>query len=206
MNSNIAWLEWAKELQFLAQCGLTYCNDIYDIERYERIREISAEMVQRQTNIPLENIKEVFCNETGFQTPKLDTRAAIIQDGKILLVQEKDGRWSLPGGWVDVNQSVRENTIKEVLEEAGLEVRALRLVALHDRNRRNQPIYIHEICKIFVLCEIISGQFRPNSETIGSGFFAPDALPPLAGEKNNTDQVRMCFEAHADEHWPVVFD
>ena len=108
------WLEWAIELQSLAQAGLTYGKDIFDRERYERIREISAEIMAYKTDIPVQKVKDLFCNETGYQTPKLDTRAAIFQNGKILLVKENSGKWSLPGGWVDVNVSVKENTIKEL--------------------------------------------------------------------------------------------
>ena len=100
------WLEWAIELQSLAQAGLTYGKDIFDRERYERIREISAEIMAYKTDIPVQKVKDLFCNETGYQTPKLDTRAAIFQNGKILLVKENSGKWSLPGGWVDVNVSV----------------------------------------------------------------------------------------------------
>ena len=118
------WLEWAIELQSLAQAGLTYGKDIYDKERYERIREISAEIVSNYTDMSIEKVKDLFCNEVGYQTPKLDTRAAIFEDGKILLVRENNGKWSLPGGWVDVNVSVKENTIKEVKEESGLDVSA----------------------------------------------------------------------------------
>lgn len=206
MHSDDLWIHWAQELQFLAQCGLAYGKDVYDIERYERVREISAEMVAHMTEIPIARVRELFCNETGFQTPKLDTRAAIFQDGRILLVQENDGRWSLPGGWVDVNLSIRENVIKEVREEAGLEVRALRLIALHDRNRHNKPVYIYGVCKAFVLCEAISGSFQPNSETIGSAYFLQDALPCLAEEKVNSEQIGMCFRAQADPHWTVEFD
>ena len=110
------WLNWAIELQSLAQAGMTYGKDIYDRERYERIREISAEIIAHKSEIPVETVKDLFCNETGYQTPKLDTRAAIFKDDKILLVRENNGKWSLPGGWVDVNVSVKENAIKEVKE------------------------------------------------------------------------------------------
>ena len=108
------------ELQSLAQAGIHYTKDPYDEERFERIREIAAEMIAHKSEIPLDKVKDLFCCEIGYQTPKLETRAAVFQDGKILLVQENDGKWSLPGGWCDVNISARENTVKEVKEEAGL--------------------------------------------------------------------------------------
>lgn len=140
-NQQPKWLEWAKELQFIAQAGLTYSKDAFDIERFERIREISAEILSLQSGLSLEKIKSLFCNEEGFQTPKLDSRAAIFKDNKILLVKEKNGTWSLPGGWVDVNQTIKTNTVKEVKEEAGLDVEAIRIIAVQDRNLHNLPPY-----------------------------------------------------------------
>ena len=189
------WLEWAIELQSLAQAGLTYGKDIFDRERYERIREISAEIMAYKTDIPVQKVKDLFCNETGYQTPKLDTRAAIFQNGKILLVKENSGKWSLPGGWVDVNVSVKENTIKEVKEEAGLDVTADKVIAIQDRSKHNLPVYAYGVCKIFVLCTIIGGAFKENIETTGFAYFSENELPELATEKNNEEQVKMCFEA-----------
>ena len=114
------WLDWAIELQSLAQAGLTYGRDVYDLERYQRLRDIAAEMLASQTDLPLEQVKTLFCNETGYQTPKVDTRAAVFREGRILLVRENDGAWSLPGGWCEVNLSIGENAERETLEEAGL--------------------------------------------------------------------------------------
>lgn len=205
-NQQPEWLEWAKELQFIAQAGLTYSKDAFDIERFERIREISAEIVSRQTGLPLEKVKDLFCNEEGFQTPKLDTRAAIFKANRILLVKEKNGTWSLPGGWVDVNQTIKSNTIKEVKEEAGLDVEATRIIAVQDRNLHNLPPYAYNVCKVFVLCETKGGDFQPNIETIESGYFSLDEIPPLAEEKNNKEQIEMCFAAYRDKDWEVQFD
>lgn len=200
------WIKWAMELQFIAQAGLTYSPDVYDQERFQRIRELSAELLQAYTDSSMEKINSVFCNEEGFQTPKMDTRAAIFQDGKILLVKEATGLWSMPGGWVDVNQSIKTNTVKEVKEEAGLDVIPVKLIALHDRNRHNIPVYAYGICKAFVLCEAAEGSFCSNTETVASGYFALDDLPALALDKNNEEQVRMCFEAYGSPNWEPVFD
>lgn len=203
---NEKWLEWAKELQFLAQAGLTYSKDCYDIERFERIREIAAEMVAYKTEIPLNKVKDLFCNETGFQTPKIDTRAAIFKENKILLVKETSGTWSLPGGWCDVMESVKSNTEKEVWEEAGLKAEAVKLIAIQDRNKHNVPPYAYGIMKVFFLCTVSGGEFQENIETTASEYFTLDELPELSLEKNTKEQIQMCFEAYADPNWKVVFD
>lgn len=200
------WLNWAIELQSLAQAGLTYSKDAYDIERFERIREISAEMVAHKSDTPIDKVKNLFCSETGYQTPKLDTRAAVFKDEKILLVRENNGKWSLPGGWVDVNVSVGENAVKEVKEESGLDVKAERIIAVQDRAKHNLPVYAYGICKVFVLCSLIGGHFEKNIETTGFDYFTPEELPPLAEEKNTAEQIKMCFEAYKNNNWQVQFD
>lgn len=206
MKTNEKWLQWAVELQSLAQAGLFYGKDVFDLERYERIREIAAEMIAYKTEIPLEKVQNLFCSDVGYQTPKLDSRAAIFQDGKILLVQEKNGTWSLPGGWVDMNVSVKENVIKEVKEEAGLNVSADRVIAVQDREKHNQPVYAYKVCKIFVLCTVLGGNFEENSETVQSGYFRLEELPQLAEEKNTREQIELCFRANEAEVWETQFD
>lgn len=200
------WLSWAIELQFIAQTGQTYSKDPFDLERFGRIREIAAEIMTAKSGLDMETVRDLFCNESGFQTPKLDTRAAIFDNGRILLVRESSGKWSLPGGWVDVDQSVASNTVKEAKEEAGLDVEPVRLIAVLDGNRKQPRHYVYGICKIFVLCRAKGGRFTPNIETTESAFFSPDDLPPLFTEKNTEEQIRMCFLAAADENWQVLFD
>ena len=206
MDKKEKWLDWAVELQSIAQAGLFYGKDVFDKERYERIREIAAEMVSLQSEIPVEKVKDLFCNEVGYQTPKLDTRAAIFQDDKILLVKENNGTWSLPGGWVDVDISVEENVIKEVKEEAGLDVTADLVIAVQDREKHNLPIYAYKVCKIFVLCTITGGSFQKNIETQESRYFPKNALPPLAEEKNTAEQIHMCFDAYHTPNWKTLLD
>lgn len=201
------WLAWAKELQFLAQAGLTYTKDPFDVERFQRIRDIAAEMVSAGSGLPVDAVKGLFCNEVGFQTPKIDTRAALFDEaGRILLVHENDGRWSLPGGWCDALQSVARNAVKEVREEAGLDCEVERLVALHDWNRRNARASAWNVLKVILLCRPLGGAFRANIETTGIGWFTADALPPLAVEKNTPEQIALCFAAHADPNWRPPID
>ena len=136
---NYTWLNWAKELQAIAQNGLAYTQNPFDEERYTRLREISAEIMSLYSSLSVKKVMNLFCNEQGFQTPKIDTRAAIFKNNKILLVKENDGRWSLPGGWCDFDQTIKTNTEKEVLEEAGLIVKAIKIIAIQDRNKYNMP-------------------------------------------------------------------
>jgi len=206
MEQNEKWLQWAVELQSLAQAGIHYTKDPYDEERFERIREIAAEMIARQSEIPVAKVTDLFCSEIGYQTPKLDTRAAVFQNGKILLVKENNGTWSLPGGWVDVHVSVKENTVKEVKEEAGLDVTADMVIAVQDREKHNLPVYAYKVCKIFILCTALGGTFESNIETVESNYFGPDELPQLAEEKNNEEQIRMCFDAYRSDSWKTLFD
>ena len=206
MDKNEKWLQWAVELQSIAQSGLFYGKDVFDKERYEQVRNIAAEMIAYKTDISTEKVKDLFCNEIGYQTPKLDTRAAIFKEDMILLVKEKNGTWSLPGGWVDVDLSVKENAIKEVKEEAGLDVTADLVIAVQDREKHNLPIYAYKVCKVFVLCTVIGGNFEDNIETVGSEYFGLGELPKLATEKNTEEQIQMCFDAYHSEYWKTQFD
>ena len=201
------WLNWAVELQAIAQSALAYCKDPYDIERFLRIREISAEMVSHQSEFPLEKVRDLFCCERGYQTPKLDCRGVVFQDGKILMVQETSGLWTLPGGWMDIGLTVGENTAKEVKEEAGLDVIPRRLIAVQDWVKNNHPVNpVYSICKVFVECELRCGEFAPNMETVAMGWFSLDELPPLLTEKSTMEQIQLCFQAQGQEHWQTVFD
>ena len=201
------WQKWAIEIQSLAQAGLAYTDNVYDIERYERLRSIAAEMMAEKSGLGVEKVKGLFCNETGYQTPKIDTRGVIFKDGKLLLVHENNGTWALPGGWCDVLESVESNTVKEIREETGLTARAVRLLAVQDRNKHNKPAYAYGVCKIFVQCEIIGGKFEENIETTEMKYFGADELPEnLAEEKTSRDQLEMCFKAYTDDNWQTQFD
>lgn len=203
---NHKWLTTAMEMQFIAQAGLSYTKDDFDYERFTRLSEMAAEIMSEYTDLPIEKVKTLFCNETGYQTPKLDTRSVIFKDDKILLVKERDGRWSLPGGWVDVNQSICDNLIKEAKEEAGLNVIPTRLIAIHDRNRHNTPLYAYGITKIFMLCEVVSGNFQQNIETSASDYFSLENLPTLSLGKNTKEQLELCFAAAKDPNWIPIID
>lgn len=199
-------LSWAVELQSLAQAGLFYGKDKFDLERFQRIREISAEMLAAKTGVSLDKARDIFCSETGYQTPKIDTRAAIFKGGKILLVRESDGRWTMPGGWCEVNLSPAESTVKEAKEESGLDVVVEKLIAVHDRERRNAKTYVFGVAKMFFLCKATGGEFAPNIETTAAEYFAEEDLPPLAEEKCTAAQIELCFEAYRADFWEAQFD
>lgn len=200
------WLTWAISLQCIAQAGLYYGKQGFDLERYQAIRDISRDMIAHQTDLSPEKVTDLFCNGIGSQTPKLDTRAVIFIEDKILLVKENNGFWSLPGGWVDVDLSIKENTIKEVKEEAGLDVQAERIIAIMDRAKHNLPLYPYGVTKVFVECKVLGGSFQANSETIASQYFSLSDIPRLATEKNTVEQVELCFKAKNNNDWKVFFD
>ena len=204
---NDPWLDFAIRIQSIAQAGLQYGKDKFDLERYGALRQIAAEMLALRTDIPTEKIRGLFCNETGYQTPKVDTRAAVFRDGKILLVRENNGTWSLPGGWCDVDRSIASNTEKEVLEETGLTVAAARLIAVQDWRKHNVTNYAWGVVKTFMLCRLVGGAFRENTETTATDWFGQDALPAnLAVEKCTREQILLCFDALAHPDAPTLFD
>ncbi len=199
-------LQWALDLQGIAQTGLYYGSGKFDMERYEQIRQIAAEMISYRMEIPIDKVKDIFCSDVGYLTPKLDTRAAIFKGDKILLVKESSGQWSMPGGWVEPDKSIMENTVKEAWEEAGLNVTADRMIALYDLDKNNLKLHPFKVIKAFVLCTVVGGHFQENLETVDSGYFGLDELPELTQDKNTRDQVALCFKAKDAEHWETVFD
>ena len=204
---NNKWLKWATELQSIAQAGLTFGENRYDLDRYQKIRDLSVEILHEYTDIDETKIRDLFASETGYQTPKIDIRAAVIKDNKILLVNEKvDGKWSLPGGWADVNTSVSESAVRECAEEAGATVVPTRIIAIHLGNRHNNHNFPYTIYKIFVECELVDYHFRENTETLGSGFFSSDQLPPLSTERNTLEQIEMCFKSKSSDKFEALFD
>jgi ADP-ribose pyrophosphatase YjhB (NUDIX family) len=201
------WLKWAAEMQSIAQAGLTFSENKYDLDRYEQLRNLATVIVQEYTDIPNEKLKDLFAGETGYQTPKVDIRAAVFKDDQILMVREKiDGRWSLPGGWADVNTTVSESATKECLEEAGAVVVPERIIAIHTADRQFDFVYPYTIYKIFIQCKLLNWSFKENTETYGSDFFGLKNLPELSTERNTVKQIKMCFEAKEKVLFEALFD
>ena len=205
---NDVWKKWAQELQFLSQCSLAYSKDKFDRERSERIREIACEMLSYKYDIPIEKVKIDFAGELGYQTPKVETRAAVIKDNKILLVKEQfDGKWALPGGYQDVNMSIKENAIKEASEEAGAVVNPVKIIAVLDYNRHHNVNFPFGMVKVFVLCEYVSHSFVENTETLGAEFYSLDELPELSTTRTTKKQLELCFDCYNNiENWETIFD
>ena len=199
------WLSWAKTLQAMAQSGLAYTTNIYDRERYEALRELSVEIMDTYTEAGTEKIKDLFCNEVGYQTPKIDVRGALFKEQKVLLVKEKlDGLWSLPGGWADVGLSIKDNVKKEMVEEAGLVIEPTRLVGIYDwtRNSKETPFSIY---KAVMICDYISGEFKDNIETEEIGYFGLDELPPLS-HRVSYKMIEKSWHAYNDIEWMAEVD
>lgn len=201
------WLMWAQELQALAQSGLTYTKNPFEADRYIRVREIAAEIMATHSGLPAPQINATFEAQGGYATPKIDVRGVVFQDERILLVRElKDGLWTLPGGWGDVGEPPSRAAEREVWEESGYQVRAIKLLALYDRNLHPHPPGMWHIYKIFFLCELLGGSPSTSIETGGAEFFAEDALPPLSLPRVTESQLHRFFEHHRHPDWPTDFD
>ncbi len=202
------WLAWSRELQAMAQTGLTFTRDAYDRERYEALRELAARILAAHCATEAGRIEALFTAETGSATPKVDVRGAVFRDGRILLVREilDDGRWTLPGGWADVNQSPSECVVREVREESGFETVARKLAAVWDRRRHPHPPHPFHIYKMFFLCDLVGGEARTSIETSGVDFFAEDDLPELSLGRTLAPQIHRMFEHYRNPDLPTDFD
>jgi ADP-ribose pyrophosphatase YjhB (NUDIX family) len=203
-----AWLKWAKQLAAISQNGLTYAENPYDIERYEKVREIAAQMMSARSDLDTQDLLAIFAREDGYATPKVDVRGVVFRDGKILLVKERmDDRWTLPGGWADPGQSPSESVVREVLEESGYETRARRLLAVYDRSKHpHEPLVLFHIYKLFFLCEIIGGSPKTSYETTAVDFFAEDEIPELSISRTLPSQIARMFEHYRNPDVPTDFD
>ncbi|MED5018978.1 NUDIX hydrolase [Paenibacillus chibensis] len=205
MDAPLKWLNWAKQMQGIAQTGLAYTKDVYDKERYEQLRALSLEIMEQYTDVESGKLASLFAGEYGYATPKVDIRGVVVKDGRMLMVREKEeGEWSLPGGWADLLLSPSEIVVKEVREESGYEVKALRLLAVMDNHKHNPPAPYHAY-KMFVHCEITGGTAQEGVETSGVQFFGEYELPQLSRNRNTEEQVRLMFELlRSPEQIPVM--
>jgi len=200
------WLAWAREIFSLSQAGLTYSKNDFDLERYRRLQEIAAEIISSQSEFTKDAVLGSFSIQAGYITPKIDVRAAVVQDGKILLVQEKvDDKWSMPGGWADLGEYPSEMVVREVREESGFDVRVDKMIAVYDANRIT-PLEFYHAYKLIFLCTIIGGEAQTSIETFGVDFFAPDELPPLSEFRTNKTMLDEVIAHTKDPNRPTFFD
>ena len=205
--SHHPWLEWIKQVHAVARWGLTYAKDPFDLERYEVLLKLSVEMMADFAQLDTSRIADLFANEVGYLTPKVDVRGVVFQEGKLLMVQEKwDGRWTIPGGWADVGLSPAEVAAKEVQEEAGLIVKPVKMLAMLDKKFYPHPASPYHIYKVFMHCEIVNGEISTGLESQGVGFFSPDDLPELSSHRVTHEQISMLFQHYHDPHRPTDFD
>ncbi len=200
------WLDWAREIFSLSQSGLTYSGNPYDIERYKRLQEITAEIIAAQSAIAKESALESFSMQAGYITPKVDVRGAVVQNGKILLIQERaDNKWAMPGGWADLGNSPASVAEREVLEESGFRVKAEKVVAVLDANRI-EPFEFYHAYKIIFLCKLLGGEPRISYETLAVDFFDLNHLPPLSSYRTNEDMLQEVFAHVENPNRPAAFD
>ncbi|MEI8234206.1 MAG: NUDIX hydrolase [Verrucomicrobiota bacterium] len=208
MPADLPWLDWAKQLAAVAQNGLTFAKDPFDVERYQAVRGIAAEMLAAGSGVPVERVLTLLESELGYSTPKVDVRAAVFREGRLLLVKERsDGGWTLPGGWADPCQSAAECVAREVEEESGYRVRPVELLAVFDRSKHpHEPLFASHLYKLFFRCELIGGEPAATLETEECAFFAEDALPPLSLTRITPDELAAVFEHGRHPGRPADFD
>jgi ADP-ribose pyrophosphatase YjhB (NUDIX family) len=202
------WLTWTKRLQAIAQTGLAFTRDHYDHERYEQLQEIAAEMLAKGTGIEdSQKLLDLFRQEHGYATPKVEVRGAVFRDGEILLVRERDdGGWTVPGGWADVGEPPSAMVEREVKEESGFDVVARKVAAVYDRNKHPHPPSPHHSYKIMFLCDLLGGKATPSYETPEVGFFPRSGLPTLSAARISPFQIERLFEHAAHPESPTLFD
>jgi ADP-ribose pyrophosphatase YjhB (NUDIX family) len=202
------WLIWGRKLHAIAQNGLTYSQNPFDIERYEMLKEVATEIISQGTETSLVLVKGIFDQQCGYITPKLDVRGAVFQDEKILLVKEINdgGKWTLPGGWVDVNEPPSYAVEKEVREESGFKVKAQRLVMVLDRDKHNFPPVLFHTYKLFFICDILGGTPADSIETEGAAFFSEEEIPQLSTSRTTEPQIARLFEYYRNPNYPTDFD
>ena len=200
-------LTWARKVQAIAQNGLTFAQDPFDRERYTQLQELAASIVSAELDIPLGKAKALWEKEEGYATPKVDVRGGVFDRDKVLLVRERsDGKWTLPGGWVDVNDAPSEAVEREIYEESGYRAKAIKLAALVDRNRHPHPPLVHHIYKLFFLCERIGGAATLSHETDGVDFFPVNALPELSTGRTLSSQIERLYQHQLNRDLPTDFD
>jgi ADP-ribose pyrophosphatase YjhB (NUDIX family) len=206
-DPNPRWLDWAREIQSLAQTGLAFTQSHYERLSFDRLSAIAAEILAEHSQLDASEIKRAFSLEPGYATPKVDVRAAVVRDGRILLVQEQaDGKWSMPGGWSDVGDRPSETAERETLEESGFVVRATKLVGAFDANRGKKASMFFHAVKLIFLCDLVGGEARSSMETLAVDFFDFDSLPPLSEQRTNQrhlDEIRAHLH---DPLRPTAFD
>jgi ADP-ribose pyrophosphatase YjhB (NUDIX family) len=201
------WLRIAREVRAIAQTGLAFNADGFDHQRYQRLRELAALLMAQGSATEHESILELLRQEKGYATPKVDVRGAAFQDGHVLMVREiSDGKWTLPGGWADVNQTAGECVVREIAEESGFTARALKLAAVYDYQKRNPSPHIDSIYKMFFICEIVGGAASASNETSEVAFFPRNELPPLSLGRTTAAQIDRMFDHREQLELPTDFD
>jgi ADP-ribose pyrophosphatase YjhB (NUDIX family) len=202
------WLEWGRALQTHAQNGLAYSKNPFDIERFQAIQNIAAEILAAYSSMEPGEMMNIFAGEEGYATPKVDVRGAVFVGDTILLVREllDNGRWTLPGGWAEVTDTPSQAVIREIREESGYEARPVKLVAVYDRNRHGHPYFYFSIYKLFFLCEITGGAPANSLETGGVGFFREDDLPELSIGRVTPEEIHTLFQHYRHPELPTEFD
>lgn len=207
MNDDVKWLDWARRIQAISQNGLEFAHNEYDVERNEKLAQIASEIIEYKSNLSSQKALEIFLNQKGYCTPNVDVRTAIVEDGKLLLVKEvSDGKWAMPGGWLDVGDVPSEGAVREAKEESGFDVEPLKVIGVYDANRNSGRLELFHAIKIVYLCKIIGGKAAPSFETPEVEFYSLSKLPELSPNRTNFNHIDHILAHLKDPNRPTDFD
>jgi len=204
----MSWLQWTRKLQAIAQTGLAYSKDVYDLERFQMLRDLAVEIGAAHLERPSAEVATLIASEKGYPTPKVDVRAVVFDpQGRVLLTQERsDHRWTLPGGWADGGSTPAQMAERETLEETGYRVKATKVLAVWDRDAQGHPPMAFACYKLFFRCDLLGGSPASSHETEAVGFFEKENLPALSTGRVTAAQLARMFEHRDHPELPTDFE
>jgi ADP-ribose pyrophosphatase YjhB (NUDIX family) len=202
-------LQWVRKVQAIAQNGLAFTKDPFDRERFEQLQQLVSTILTSELEITPGQVKALWLGDEGYATPKVDVRGGVFDADKVLMVRERsDGKWTLPGGWVDVGDAPSFAVEREIREESGYLAKAVKLAALFDKNnpKHGHPPGISHIYKLFFVCELTGGTATLSNETDGVDFFPVNSLPPLSTGRATQSEIERLYQHQWNRGLPTDFD
>jgi ADP-ribose pyrophosphatase YjhB (NUDIX family) len=205
---NTAFLNEIKRLKSLADTGLLYCKNEYDLERYHELQEIAMRLLNGFSGKSFEDLQFMFPKAVDYPTAKVDIRGILFShDKKVLLAKESaDNKWSLPGGWADIGYTPKETVVKEFKEETGLEVIPERLLAVFDKKMHPHPPQPFYVYKMVFYCKAVTTEINKGFDVLDVQYFDVDNLPELSEDRILKSQIQLLAKKVFENDCEVYVD